>query len=176
LSLGTKRPAIHYFRFAAAIIILILLVLMFVGEPAPPLPAGSQAPEAKVTSYDQREWVLSDYYGRPILVNFWASWCGPCRYEIPHLVGINREYAGRLQVVGLAIDSPAKAVAKMVNDFGINYPIAQVDDATVEKWRAFAVPATYLLNESGQIVWSSKGAVTRSKLQEVVRQFLFSTK
>ena len=149
---------------------------MFVGEPAPPLPAGSQAPEAQVTSYDQQKWTLSDHYGRPMLVNFWASWCGPCRYEIPHLVDINREYAGKLQVVGLAIDSPAKAVAQMVTDFKINYPIAQVDDATVELWRAFAVPATYLLDENGQIVWSSKGAVTGSKLQKVVREHLFSTK
>lgn len=176
MSLVTPKPAIYYFRFAAAIIIFFLLVLMFVGEPAPPLPAGSQAPEAQVTSYDQQKWTLSDHYGRPMLVNFWASWCGPCRYEIPHLVDINREYAGKLQVVGLAIDSPAKAVAQMVTDFKINYPIAQVDDATVELWRAFAVPATYLLDENGQIVWSSKGAVTGSKLQKVVREHLFSTK
>ena len=79
-------------------------------------------------------------------------------------------------VFGLAIDSPAKAVAKSVSDFGINYPIARVDEKVVTQWGASAVPATYLINEKeGTIVWSTKG-VTRKKLQEMVDMYLFSTK
>lgn len=114
--------------------------------------------------------------GRLTIVNFWATWCGPCRYEIPHLVALQNQHGSRLQVFGLAIDSPAKAVAKSVSDFGINYPIARVDEKVVAQWGASAVPATYLINEKGTIVWSTKGAVTKKKLQEMVDMYLFSTK
>ena len=177
MSQGKTKPAIVYFRFAAGIIILFLLTLLFVGEPAPPLTPGTLAPKTKVTSYDNVEWELSDRLkGELSIVNFWATWCGPCRYEIPHLVKLQEKYQNRLRVFGLAIDSPAKAVAKSVKEFGINYPVVKVDEQVVDRWRASAVPATYIIDPKGYVVWSTKGAVTQRKLQEMVDKFLFSTK
>ena len=163
-----------YFRFAAGIIILFLLVLLAMGEPEPPLVAGSPAPQAKVESYDGRSWDLRGLYGRPILVNFWATWCGPCRYEIPHLVKLSEQYGERMQVVGLAVSSPAAAVAEAVKAFGIRYPVARVSDETVDLWKASAVPATYLLDAKGQVLWSTRGAMTESALQSAVEKHLFS--
>ena len=174
--LKSKKPAIFYFRFAAGIIIAFLLLLLLAGEPEPPLLAGSQAPVAEVTSYDGQKWKLSGLYGKPLLVNFWATWCGPCRYEIPHLVDLAKKHQDKIQVVGLVIDSPPAAVAEIVDEFGITYPIAVADGRTIDQWRAFAVPATYLLDASGRILWSSRGAMTRSTLHEVVERHLFSAK
>jgi len=174
---SVEPASIVYFRIAAGIIILFLLTLLFVGEPAPPLVAGTLAPQTKVTSYDNVDWDLTErFIGQFSIVNFWATWCGPCRYEIPHLVKLQDKYSDRLHVFGLAIDSPAKAVAKSVNEFGINYPVVKVEEQVVDLWRASAVPATYLIDPKGYVLWSTKGAINQEKLQQVVDKFLFSAK
>ena len=174
--LGKNTHPMVYFRFAAGIIIAFLLLLLMMGEPEPPLAAGVSAPTARVSSYDGKIWKLSDFYGKPIVVNFWATWCGPCRYEIPHLVDLAKQSPEDLQVVGFTVNSPVDEVVKAVKDFGITYPIARVDEPTIDLWRASAVPATYILDANGQIVWSTRGAMTKSTLQKKVAEHLFSPK
>ncbi len=94
--------------------------------------------------------------GRVVLLDFWATWCAPCRKSMPELQALHRKYAARgFAVVGISIDegSPRK-VGKFVTDHRITYPIA-VDSAKEPAWQAFrvkAVPAAFLLDREGRIV------------------------
>lgn len=113
---------------------------------------------------------LSDYRGKIVVVNFWATWCQPCRKEIPVLVHLQNQYSGQVQFVGVSIDEPEdqKTVAKFVNRLGINYPIWI--NGTTEQMKPFglatAIPATVVLTEAGERAFRIIGEVKQPILEE----------
>lgn len=89
-----------------------------------PLPAGMMTTELK--TIDGKSIKLSDYAGKVVIVNLWATWCGPCRIEIPHLIDIANEYQGRVELIGLTNEDPvadAEKVKNFMRDHKINYTI-----------------------------------------------------
>ena len=89
-----------------------------------PLPASLLTTELK--TIDGRTIKLADYAGKVIVVNLWATWCGPCRYEIPHLIELVNEYKGRVEFIGLTNEDPvddAEKVKEFVRNQKINYTI-----------------------------------------------------
>src|SRR5260370_22424472 len=92
--------------------------IRFVRDPDP-------APDFKLTGLDDKAVTLADSHGKVILLNFWATWCGPCRAEIPDLVELQNKYKDRLQVLGLVVDDDDQdAIKEFAKEFGINYPVA----------------------------------------------------
>jgi thiol-disulfide isomerase/thioredoxin len=92
--------------------------------PAAPLPASLMATELK--TIDGKAIKLSDYAGKVVVVNLWATWCGPCRYEIPHLINLAEEYKGRVEFIGLTNEDPVddlEKVKEFVRDQKINYTV-----------------------------------------------------
>ena len=85
------------------------------------------APELVVAQLDGGTWRMSEHRGQVVLVNFWATWCGPCWEETPGLIRLSRELGAKgLAVVGVAIDEgSADKVRKFVNDFGVPYPVVR---------------------------------------------------
>src|SRR5258708_21077048 len=82
------------------------------------------APEFQLAGLDGKPISLADARGKIILLNFWASWCGPCRAEVPDLVDLQTRYKDRLQVIGLIVDDDdMDAIHQLVKEFGINYPL-----------------------------------------------------
>src|SRR5215470_8163626 len=108
---------------------------------------------------DQREISISDWRGKVILVNFWATWCPPCRAEIPDLVALQEKYRGQLQIIGVSQDedSPA-AVRRFASEYKINYPIVML---TPELRRYFpnvyALPTTFVIDRETRIVQKHLG-------------------
>ena len=108
---------------------------------------------------DQREISISDWRGKVILVNFWATWCPPCRAEIPDLVALQEKYRGQLQIIGVSQDedSPA-AVRRFAFEHKINYPIVML---TPELRRYFpnvyALPTTFVIDRETRIVQKHLG-------------------
>jgi thiol-disulfide isomerase/thioredoxin len=97
--------------------------IRFVRNPDP-------APDFKLTGLDGKPVTLADSKGKVLLLNFWATWCGPCRAEIPDLVELQNKYKDRLQILGLVVDDDDQdAIQKFVAEFGINYPVAVATDA-----------------------------------------------
>ena len=100
---------------------------------------------------------LTDYGGKVVVVDIWATWCGPCRREIPHLVALDKEFKGRgVEVIGLTTEDPAKDVEKVrqfVSEFKINYPIGWANGEFamgLMKGRN-SIPQTYVIGRDGQV-------------------------
>ncbi len=98
---------------------------------------------------------LSEYKGRYVLVNFWATWCPPCREETPDLVALHKRFAERgFSVVGISVDLERPAVVQeFVDAYDVPYPVALGGDGAAEAFGgAFALPTTFLLNPDGEVI------------------------
>ncbi|MCX7096963.1 MAG: TlpA disulfide reductase family protein [Methylococcales bacterium] len=120
---------------------------------------------------------ISEWRGKLLVINFWATWCGPCRKEIPEFIALQQQYAAKgLQFVGIAIDD-AEPVEKFVAAMKINYPIlisglngmalAQQLGNTVD-----AVPYTVIVNPQGQIIHRQAGEFSKDKIMAVIGPLL----
>ena len=139
------------------------------------------APDFTLTSIKGEEITLSDYRGKVVVINFWATWCGPCRYEIPMLIEFQEQYGtDKLIVLGVAINSGSKEeVQKFANEFNINYPILHGSDEDLGKlvylYGNFAsIPSTFIVNGKGEVTNFIKGAQSRSVFQTNIEQQLES--
>jgi len=122
---------------------------------------------------DGTERHLSHWRGRPLVLNFWATWCAPCREEIPLLIDLQKRYADRgLQVVGVAIDRPS-SVAAYRAEFGINYPILLADEDTFDVMKKYgnatgALPYTVIFDSAGNVSQRKLGAFRTAELEDGV--------
>jgi thiol-disulfide isomerase/thioredoxin len=126
--------------------------IRFVRNPDP-------APAFKVSTLGGKPLSLADYRSKVILLNFWATWCGPCRSEIPDLVELQNKYKDQLQIIGLVVDDDDEdAVKKFAEKFGINYPIAMAtDDVRSEYGGIPALPTSFVLDGEGRVVQKHEG-------------------
>src|SRR5467141_670819 len=110
------------------------------------------APEFKLSGLDGKPVTLAGARGKVILLNFWATWCGPCRAEIPDLVELQNKYKDHLQILGLVVDDDDQEVIKeFAGKFGINYPVALAgDDVRVQYGGVGAIPTSFVLNAEGR--------------------------
>jgi thiol-disulfide isomerase/thioredoxin len=126
--------------------------IRFVRNPGP-------APDFKLTGLDGKQVTLSDSHGKVILLNFWASWCGPCRAEIPDLVELQNKYKDQLQILGLVVDDDdADAIKEFVEKFAINYPVAlATNNVRIQYGGIPALPTSFVLDSGGRIVQKHEG-------------------
>ena len=126
--------------------------IRFVRNPDP-------APGFQLTSLDGKPLTLADSHGRVVLLNFWATWCGPCRAEIPDLVALQNKYKDRLQILGLVVDDDDQdAVKNFVAEFGINYPVALAsDEIRLQYGGIAALPTSFMLDAEGRVVQKHEG-------------------
>lgn len=148
----------HHF---VAMLTLIVLVgpafgqqptIRFVRNPDP-------APAFKLSTLDGKPLSLADYKSKVILLNFWATWCGPCRAEVPDLVELQNKYKDQLQVIGLVVDDDDEdAIKKFAGKYGINYPIAlATDEIRTEYGGIPALPTSFVLDQEGRVVQKHEG-------------------
>jgi thiol-disulfide isomerase/thioredoxin len=120
---------------------------------------------------------LADWQGKLVLLNFWATWCPPCRAEIPLFLDVQRRYAGRgLQIVGISVDHP-EAVARFWQEMGIDYPLLIADENTFELMVAYGnrsngLPYSVLIGPDGAIVATKLGPYHRAELEALIEPHL----
>jgi len=124
-----------------------------------------------VRDLDGRTLSLASLRGKVTIVNFWATWCGPCRAEIPDLVALQEKYKDRLQVIGISEDEAAPAVVKtFAAQFNVNYPIAMV---TPELEKLFgsvsALPTSFIIDPEGRLVQKHVGMLSRDVTEAETR-------
>lgn len=149
-------------------------------QPADPEPVLSEVPAPILRDLQGRLHRLGEWRGKVLVVNFWATWCLPCREEMPEFVNLQKELGGRgLQFVGIAIDE-AEAVSDFLEEVPVNYPILLGDEQTPE-WskslgnRMEALPFSVVFDRGGVPVYRHTGVFGRSKISEVVIPLLGSS-
>jgi len=104
---------------------------------------------------------LESFRGRPVLLNFWATWCGPCRAELPALQVVSRDSSDCLAVLGVAINSGSpEEIARFVRERGVDYPILLGDQKVVADYGVSAVPLSVLLDADGREAARWEGAIS----------------
>lgn len=117
------------------------------------------APAFSLKSLDGKPLSLADVRGKVVFLNFWATWCGPCRAEIPDLVDLQSRYKDRLQIIGLDVDDDdATEIQEFVNQNGINYPVAIAPDELRMQYGGIpALPTSFVLDTEGRVVQKHVG-------------------
>lgn len=117
------------------------------------------APEFQLEGLDGKPLNLASARGKVVLLNFWATWCGPCRAEIPDLIALQQKYAGKLQIIGLTVDEDdAGLVKEAVARTGINYPVALTSpEIRMQYGGIAALPTSFVLDTQGRVVQKHEG-------------------
>lgn len=142
-------------------------VIRFAREPAP-------TPPFLVADLDGRSVSTTALKGKVIIVNFWATWCPPCREEIPELVALQKKYNDQLQIIGVSMDedaTPAEVNAFAVRA-GINYPVVMGKDIAKEYGGVPALPTSFVVNKDGGVVQKHVGLLEPDEIETEVRALL----
>lgn len=142
------------------LLVTIAASFLFAPVPADATPQlGQPALEFKVTSTTGQTISQDNYRGHVLILDFFATWCQPCRRSIPHLVEMNRKYGKQgLQILGLSVDEDGERVIKTFTDeFRVNYPLALAGDSTTVDFGIRSVPVMYLIDKKGKVVEVYRG-------------------
>jgi thiol-disulfide isomerase/thioredoxin len=173
-------------RSPLAIIVVALLVALMLyvashrarrsGQSSMPrITQSSIAPDFALESLDGGTMRLSDLRGKAVLLNFWATWCGPCKIEMPWFVDLQKQYGSQgLQIVGVAMDDASKEdIAKFAKDMGVNYPILIGKEAVGDQYGGVpALPETFLIGRDGKIVDKIIGLRGKSEIEDSIKKAL----
>jgi thiol-disulfide isomerase/thioredoxin len=123
---------------------------------------------------DGKAFDIADLRGSVVLINIWATWCGPCRYEIPELVKLHAEWAPQgFAVLGASIDGRAtvREVEPMMRSFKINYPVVIDSDARIaDLFETSVIPTSALIDRDGRVVWTRIGTLHADDEEQGRRQ------
>ncbi|HAO78262.1 MAG TPA: alkyl hydroperoxide reductase [Verrucomicrobia subdivision 3 bacterium] len=174
-----QRPAV----FLAVIVMTMLTAGSWgrcaeTNNSAPPSALAKTAPDFALTDLSGKTVRLSDFKGKVVLLDFWATWCGPCRKEIPDLIQLQTQYAEQgFTILGIALDEEGAAVVKpLAQRMGINYPLVIGTTQATDAYGGIqAVPTTLLIGRDGRILKTYLGARDKSEFQRDIQSALQHT-
>jgi thiol-disulfide isomerase/thioredoxin len=146
------------------------------GDPDDALATGKAAPmHFTLKDMNGAEVNLASFKGRVVLINFWATWCGPCRAEIPSLVELQEKYRDDLTVLGVSIDDPAEKLKPYAAEFKMNYPVL-VGNGHQDMQDAFGplygIPVSVIVGRDGKIAKKHSGIATKEQFEREIKALL----
>ena len=140
------------------------------------LAAGDEMPSsaplfaATLSDLDDKPVALERYKGKPLIVNFWARWCGPCKVEIPELIAIRKAHKGKLEVLGIGIEDKADAAKEFAKAYEMDYPVFVAKEKGIPLMQALAntkggLPFTLVIDRNGQVVQKKLGIMKKADLE-----------
>lgn len=158
---------------------LVIIAASLLSAPGPVDAAprqGQTVPDFRVISTSGQTISQKNYRGYVLILDFFATWCPPCRQSIPHLVELNRKYGKRgLQILGMSVDEDGEdAVKSFADQFRINYPLALAGDSSVADFGIRSVPVMYLMDKKGKIVEVYRGFTDEMgrSMEQTIRRLL----
>jgi len=157
---------------------------LLMSETRPPVPQSAEtAGQAKtaygdydftLTSIDGESVKLSDYYGKVVLVNFWAPWCGPCVIETPSLVRLYNKYKSRgFAVIGVAMQSEEDGVKQFVKQYRVPYAVGRDPNSEIGlRYQVFALPSSFLFSSEGKVKHAFTGFLSEETLEHELQSLL----
>jgi thiol-disulfide isomerase/thioredoxin len=136
---------------------------------------GTPAPDFTLETLDGKTVSLSSLRGKAVVVNFWATWCGPCKIETPWLVELQNQYGAQgLQIVGVAMDDSGKdEIARFAKAMGMNYPVVLGKEAVGEAYGGVSyLPESFFVGRDGKIVDKIMGLEGRSEIEDAIKKAL----
>ncbi|MGD0761544.1 MAG: TlpA disulfide reductase family protein [Candidatus Sulfotelmatobacter sp.] len=174
-SAGGGRNPLALVVVAVLVAGMLYFGLHMAGRPRPHLTQATLAPDFTLESLDGKSVRLSDLRGKAVLLNFWATWCTPCKIEMPWFVEMQRQYGAQgLQIVGVAMDDASKEdIAKFAKDMGVNYPILIGKEAVGDEYGGVpALPETFFIGRDGKIVDKIMGLRGKGDIEEDIKRTL----
>ena len=139
---------------------------------------GKVAPGFVLTNLEGKKVSLEDYKGRPVLVNFWATWCAPCKLEMPWFEEFRKQYASQgFEILGIADDADAgkDVIAKAVQKTGVSYPILLTDGKIDKAYGATDyLPMSFYVDRNGVVVEETAGLGTRDEIEANIKKAIAS--
>ncbi len=178
------QPAGGRNPLALVFVAVVAAAMLYVGfhmarrsaaEPPALLGKSTVAPDFTLETLDGKNMRLSDLRGKAVLLNFWATWCGPCKIETPWLVELQKEYGSRgLQVLGVAMDDSGKDdIEKFAKDMGVNYPVLLGKEAVGDAYGGVpALPESFFIGRNGKIVDRIIGLKGRGEIEDAIKKAL----
>ena len=138
---------------------------------------GQLAPDFALSTLDGKTVKLSDFRGKAVLLNFWATWCEPCKVEMPWFAELQNKYGAQgLQVLGVAMDDAGvKDIAEFAKKLGVNYPILIGKEAVGDQYGGIPyLPSSFYIGRDGKVVDRIFGLVSRSEIEADIQKALGS--
>lgn len=135
------------------------------------MPSSAPLFAATLNDLDDKPVALERYRGKPLIVNFWARWCGPCRVEIPELIAIRQAHKGKLEVLGIGIEDKADAAKEFARAYEMDYPVFVARDKGIPLMQALGntkggLPFTIVIDRNGQVVQKKMGIMKKADLDD----------
>jgi thiol-disulfide isomerase/thioredoxin len=155
-------------------LLAVMVLALFTGSQLA-LGQSNAAPNFALKTADGKSVELKKLSGKVVVVNFWATWCGPCRVEIPGMLEVYAKYKAKgLEIVGISLDRGGwSVVSPYVEKVKITYPVVLGDGDVVEAYGGIqAIPATFVVDRKGKIVERHVGAVSQEDFEKMVKPYL----
>lgn len=183
--LTKKQRSWIYSGFFIGLILLLFVINNSGSEPEqgpyPPnyVPATQSksafAPDFTLASTDGKTLKLSSLKGKVIILDFWATWCPPCRKGIPDLVDIKKQYGSKgVEIIGISVDQETKdEVVPFMKEYGINYPIVYGNMNVYQQYGGIrAIPTSFIIDKEGKIVASYEGLISKLAYENHIKKLL----
>jgi thiol-disulfide isomerase/thioredoxin len=175
--IGAKRNPL-----ALVVVAVVAAAMLYFGfhmarrsGPTPSITKSGPAPDFTLQSLDGKSMRLSDLRGKAVLLNFWATWCSPCKIEMPWFIELQNQYGSQgLQIVGVAMDESSKEdIAKFAKDMGVNYPVLLGKEAVGDAYGGVpALPESFFIGRDGKIVDKIIGLRGKAEIEDSIKKAL----